>query len=60
MPWKASSVREERLRFVARLVDGEAMTDAVDRAMMQRCIAPRDSRCRLRRVSVCGCDLPRQ
>src|SRR6266498_791996 len=27
MPWKASSVMEERLRFVARLLDGEAMTD---------------------------------
>jgi transposase len=27
MPWKASSVTEERLRFVARLLDGEAMTD---------------------------------
>src|SRR6476659_9853763 len=27
MPWVASSVMEERLRFVARLVDGEAMTD---------------------------------
>jgi transposase len=27
MPWKASSVMEERLRFVARLFDGEAMTD---------------------------------
>jgi transposase len=26
MPWKASSVMEERLRFVARLLDGEAMT----------------------------------
>jgi hypothetical protein len=25
MPWKASSVMEERLRFVARLLDGEAM-----------------------------------
>jgi hypothetical protein len=25
--WKASSVMEERLRFVARLLDGEAMTD---------------------------------
>src|ERR1700686_3933038 len=24
MPWKASSVMEERLRFVARLLDGEA------------------------------------
>jgi transposase len=27
MPWKASSVMEERRRFVARLLDGEAMTD---------------------------------
>ena len=27
MPWKASSVMEERLRFVTRLLDGEAMTD---------------------------------
>jgi transposase InsO family protein len=27
MPWKESSVMEERLRFVARLIDGEAMTD---------------------------------
>ena len=27
MPWRASSVMEERLRFVARLLDGEAMTD---------------------------------
>jgi transposase len=27
MPWKAGSVMEERLRFVARLLDGEAMSD---------------------------------
>ena len=27
MPWKACSAMEERLRFVARLLDGEAMTD---------------------------------
>ncbi len=27
MPWKASSVMEERLRFVARVLDGETMTD---------------------------------
>ena len=27
MSWKASSVMEERPRFVARLLDGEAMTD---------------------------------
>jgi hypothetical protein len=30
MPWKASSVMEERLRFVACLLDGEAMTDAAE------------------------------
>src|SRR5512139_1736651 len=27
MPWRACSVNEERLRFVARLLDGEAMTE---------------------------------
>src|SRR5437870_12267080 len=27
MPWNASSVMDERLCFVARLLDGEAMTD---------------------------------
>ncbi len=27
MPWKASSVVEERLKFVVRLIDGEPMTD---------------------------------
>jgi transposase InsO family protein len=27
MPWKVNSVMEERLRFVARLLDGETMTD---------------------------------
>jgi transposase InsO family protein len=27
MPWKESSVMEERLRFVGRLLDGESMTD---------------------------------
>ena len=27
MPWKGSSVMEERLRFVARLLDGESMSD---------------------------------
>jgi hypothetical protein len=30
MPRKASSVMEERLRFVARLLDGEAMTEVCD------------------------------
>jgi hypothetical protein len=27
MPWKVSSVMDERLRFIARLLEGEAMTD---------------------------------
>lgn len=27
MPWKECSVMEERLRFVAKLLEGEAMTD---------------------------------
>lgn len=27
MPWKACSAMEERLRFIARLLEGEAMTD---------------------------------
>ena len=27
MPWKECSVMEERLRFVARLLDGERMSD---------------------------------
>lgn len=27
MPWKESSVMEERLRFVGRLLDGEGMSD---------------------------------
>jgi hypothetical protein len=26
MPWKESSVMDERLRFVARLIEGEEMT----------------------------------
>lgn len=27
MPWRECSAMEERLRFVARLLDGEAMSD---------------------------------
>ena len=27
MPWKVSSVMEERLRFVARLLEGESMSE---------------------------------
>ena len=29
MPWKESSAVEERLLFVARLIEGEAMTEFV-------------------------------
>jgi transposase len=28
MPWKECSVMDERLRFVARLLDGESMAEA--------------------------------
>jgi len=28
MPWKECSVMDERLRFVGKLLDGEAMTEA--------------------------------
>jgi transposase len=28
MPWKGCSVMDERLRFVAKLLEGETMTDA--------------------------------
>jgi transposase len=28
MPWRETSVMEERLRFVARLLEGEGMNDA--------------------------------
>ncbi len=46
MPWKASSVMEERLRFVARLLDGEAMTGACqfDLGRLARAIAASDGR----------------
>nr|WP_162950372.1 helix-turn-helix domain-containing protein [Rhizobium jaguaris] len=27
MPWRETSVMEERLRFVARLIEGEGMSD---------------------------------
>ncbi len=27
MPWKVSSVMDERVRFVARVLEGEAMSD---------------------------------
>jgi hypothetical protein len=28
MPWKECSVMDQRLRFVAKLLDGESMSDA--------------------------------
>ena len=34
MPWKECLVVEEGLRFVARLLDGEAMTRAVTRVRL--------------------------
>ena len=47
MPWKASSVmEEERLRFVARLLDGEAMTDVefgVSRKIRELLVRRRDA-----------------
>ena len=39
MPWMESSVTEERIRFVARLLDGEAMTD-VCRDFGVQCFGP--------------------
>jgi hypothetical protein len=30
MPWKECSVMDERLRFVAKLLDGESGTDSRD------------------------------
>jgi hypothetical protein len=43
MPWKVSSAVEERLLFVARLIEGEAMTDLC-RALHDRDVL----------VTVCG------
>ena len=40
MPWKACSVMEERLRFVARLLDGESMTDVCREFGISRKIGP--------------------
>jgi transposase-like protein len=41
MPWKECSVMDERLRFVARLLDGEAMSE-VCRAFGIGCAAARN------------------
>lgn len=41
MPWKESSVKEERRCFVARLLDGEAMTDMCREFGIWRRAAPR-------------------
>ena len=38
MPWKVSSEVDERLRFVARLLEGEAMTDlCIDFGILLKC-----------------------
>jgi hypothetical protein len=51
MPWKASSVMEERLRFVARLLDGEPMTGLCREFGISRPRAP----CRsIRRIILCA------
>ena len=50
MPWKERSVMDERLRFVARLLDGEAMSE-VCRAIgggFDVCINPSDGGPRVR------------
>ena len=39
MPWKECSVMDERLRFVARLLEGEPMTD-VCRATRRHSVEP--------------------
>jgi hypothetical protein len=45
MPWKECSVVEERLRFVARLLDGEAMTELCrEFAEVRYTIPPNDKR----------------
>src|ERR1700739_4463010 len=36
MPWKACSVMEERLRFIARLLEGESMSDLCREAGISR------------------------
>ena len=36
MPWKACSVMDERLRFIARVLDGESMTDLCREAGISR------------------------
>jgi hypothetical protein len=45
MPWKESSVVDERLRFVAQLLDGEPMTE-VCRAFGMKPRRPRHMRAR--------------
>ena len=39
MPWRECSVMEERLRFVARLLDGEFNTERPHEALAMKCPA---------------------
>ena len=38
MPWKECSVVEERLRFVAKVLDGEAMTELCRGECQKECV----------------------
>jgi hypothetical protein len=56
MPWKECSVMEERLRFVAQLLDGEAMSEvcrALD-ATHAAIVKPADRLRRRVRRAICG------
>jgi hypothetical protein len=58
MPWKASSVMEERMRFVTRLPDGEAMTEVCREFGISRQPATRFSIVTRRAVAARLRDLP--
>jgi hypothetical protein len=38
MPWKECSVMDERLRFVAKLLDGESMSEVCRGACKNFCV----------------------
>jgi len=58
MPWKECSVMDERLRFVAKLLDGESMTDVCREFGISRKVLLR-SALRVQRVRGCPA-LPKQ
>ncbi len=60
MPWKEVSVMEERLRFVARILEGEAMSDVAREfggSRSQRQVSPRRLIHRLRHEPKCAFNL---